>query len=121
MEKTKDLSPYERLCMMRIRKLINEYCDGSQQRFVEKTGINKGSVSQYVHGKNSPSEANAQKISEAFGVDPEWVMGYDAIPPGIDEMVHTKEAVELYERIQKLPQDKQIALQKYLQFLLSET
>lgn len=127
MNKTKELSPWERTCMRRIQKLIDEYCDGSQQRFAEKTGLNKGSVSQYVNGKNVPSMANVEKISAAFGVDVDWILAYDAIPPGIeeshkiDEYQFTQEAIELYERIQNLPQDKQIALQKYLQFLQSES
>lgn len=127
MNKIKELSPWEKTCMRRIRDLINEYCDGSQQRFAEKTGLNKGSVSQYVNGKNIPSEGNAAKIAEAFNVDCSWIMGYDFIPPGIEEGYkseeHTRvqEAIDLYDRIQKLPKDKQIALQNYLQFLQSDS
>lgn len=85
MNKTKQLSPWETTCKNRIRQLIDEYCDGNQQRFVDKTGLNKGSVSQYVNGKNVPSEANAIKIASAFNVDPDWVRGFDTIPPGIDD------------------------------------
>ena len=126
MNKKRELSPWEKTCTQRIRKLIDEYCDGNQKVCADKTGLNTGSVSQYVHGKNVPSLDNANKIAAAFNVDPSWIMGVDTIPPGVDEpnnydeMIRTKEALELYERIQKLPQDKQIALQKYLQFLQSD-
>ena len=99
MEKTKDLSPYEKIIKNRIIKLINEYCDGSQRRFVEKTGINQGSVSTYVNGKNSPSWENAEKIAAAFHIDVKWVMAVDAIPDGIDisEQEKGNELLNLYE------------------------
>lgn len=77
MEKKTDLTRYEEQSRQRLLQLIQEYCDGSQQRFVERTGINKGSVSQYINGKNTPSNITAKKIADAFGVSPVWVMGFD--------------------------------------------
>jgi len=97
MDKKKEMSPYEKLCMQRINNLITDYCGGSQQRFAERTGLCKASVSQYVNGRNVPSGTNAEKIANAFNVDPAWVMGYDVIPPGIDEPAS---AVEHYEAMQ---------------------
>ena len=41
----------------------------------EKTGLTKGSVSQYVNGRNEPSKKTAGKIAEVFGVSAEWVLG----------------------------------------------
>ena len=120
MNKTKELSPWEKTCMRRIKQLIDEYCDGSQQRFVEKTGLNKGSVSQYVNGKNVPSESNAQRIAEAFNVDASWVMGYDIIPPGVDEDL-SAEAKELYEQYRNLSPENQIAFRTLLKSLQSES
>ncbi len=61
----------------RIIELIQEYCEGSQQRFVDKTGLNKGTVSLYVNGHRTPSNLAAQKIGETFHVAPAWVMGFD--------------------------------------------
>ena len=113
MKKTKELSPYEKICMNRIRKLIDEFCAGSQQRFVEKTGLNKGSVSQYVNGKNIPSESNARKIAEAFDVDIAWIMGYDAIPNGIIRLPH-EEAEKLYRRYMDAPPNIRAAVQALL-------
>lgn len=77
MEKKTELSKFELQSRQRIIQLIQEFCDGSQQRFVEKTGINKGSVSQYVRGNNTPSNLTAKKIADAFKVAPAWVMGFD--------------------------------------------
>lgn len=77
MEKKTELTKFELQSKQRIIQLIQEFCDGSQQRFVEKTGINKGSVSQYVRGNNTPSNITAKKIADAFKVAPAWVMGFD--------------------------------------------
>lgn len=86
MEKQRDLSPYEKAIRSRILELINVYCDGSQKKFVDRTGLNKGSVSQYVNGKNTPSWANAEKIAEAFDKDVLWVMAADTIPDGVEDI-----------------------------------
>lgn len=62
----------------RVIKLINEYCNGSQAEFAQRVGIGKSSVSQYVNGKNFPSNVRAGQIAHAFGLNPMWVMGFDA-------------------------------------------
>ena len=105
MNKLKELSPYEKVIRNRIIKLIDEHCDGSQRRFVEKTGINQGSVSQYVNGKNSPSWENAEKIAAAFNIDVKWIMAVDAIPDGVDPEPVPAEIIEFYHLYQNLPQN----------------
>lgn len=77
MEKKNELTIYEKQARERIAFLISNHCEGSQQRFSEKTGLNKASVSQYVNGKNTPSNITARRIAEVFNVDPAWVMGFD--------------------------------------------
>ena len=61
----------------RIKKMIAERCGGSQQVFADLVGINKASVSQYVNGRNVPTNLTAEKIGKAFSVNPAWVMGFD--------------------------------------------
>ena len=78
MNKKMTLSQYEELARQRIKHLIDVYCDGSQQVFAERSGLNKASVSQYMNGKNAPSTKTAEKIAAAFGCDPQWVMGFSA-------------------------------------------
>ena len=99
MKKIKELSPYEKTIRNRLIKLINEYCEGSQSRFVERTGINQGLVSQYVNGKNSPSWETAVKIASAFNIDVGWVMATDTLPddaaPETDE---EREVIDLYHQ-----------------------
>ena len=105
MKKIKQLSPYEKVVQSRIIKLINEYCEGSQKHFVEKTGINQGSVSTYVNGQNTPSWENAEKIAAAFNIDVKWVKAVDAIPEGVDPDPVPDEIIEFYRQYQNLPQN----------------
>ena len=115
MDKKREMSPYEKTCMQRIQQLISEYCGGSQQRFVERTGLCKASVSQYVNGRNVPSGINAEKIAQAFHVDSAWVMGYDTIPPGIDESdVYMTEAMKLYRSYMEAAPNIRAAVQSLL-------
>ena len=65
MEKKKTLSEYEEIARKRIKQLVDKYCNGSQQIFADRTGLNKASVSQYINGKNTPSTKTAEKIAAA--------------------------------------------------------
>lgn len=76
MNKSKELSKYEQISRERIRDLIKLRCNGNQKEFAQRTGLNTGSVSQYVNGKNTPSSLTAKKIAAAFDLSPEWVMGF---------------------------------------------
>lgn len=53
------------------------FCDGKQVAFCERTGLTKGSVSQYCSGSNVPNNKTAKRIADTFGVNPAWVMGFD--------------------------------------------
>lgn len=69
---------YSKISTERIKELIESQCGGSQQNFADRTGLNKASVSQYVHGKSAPNNITAAAIAEQFHVNPAWVMGFDA-------------------------------------------
>ena len=84
MDKKFELNKYEKQARERILFIIDKYCEGSQQRFADMTGINKASVSQYVNGKNTPSNVTAGKIAFAFNVNPPWVMGFDVPMKDVD-------------------------------------
>lgn len=77
MERKSTPTKYEIQAKERIKWLIDEYCTGSQQALSERTGVGKASISQYVNGKNVPSNLTAKKISEPFGINPAWLMGFD--------------------------------------------
>lgn len=71
------LSEREKKIAERIRIIIDEFCDGKQSVFSQRTGIPKGTVSHYVNGKNIPSEAYADVISRQFGVSKAWLFGFN--------------------------------------------
>ena len=48
-----------------------------QQDLVEKSGVGKSSISQYINGSHSPSNINAGKIAKVLDVEPLWLMGFD--------------------------------------------
>lgn len=84
--KRKKSNVYADSAKRNINYLVEEFCDGKQVVFCMKTGINKGSVSQYCNGSNVPNNLTAKKIADAFGVDPAWVMGFD-VPMKPNKMV----------------------------------
>lgn len=44
----------------------------------ELTGIQKSSISRYLSGENIPRSSAINKMAEALGVTPSWLLGYDA-------------------------------------------
>ena len=60
----------------RIKEAM-EYAGVTQQELSNKSGIGKSSISQYVHGTYIPNNATAQKLGDALGVSPVWLMGFD--------------------------------------------
>lgn len=103
MKKSRELSNEEKKAVIRIRELINDYCEGSQQIFADKTGLSKASVSLYVSGKNLPGNITAAHIAEIFDVNPVWLMGFDvpkdpsALYPE-DYTYHEKDLIRAYRR-----------------------
>ena len=77
MERKSVPTELERKARERIQKLVNDYCSGSQQELSNRTGVAKASISQYVNGKNVPSNITARKLGKPFGINPAWLMGFD--------------------------------------------
>ena len=87
MERKTEPTRYEIQSRQRIKQIIDEYCNGSQQEFSSRTGVAKASISQYVNGKNVPSNLTAKKLCSPFGINPAWLMGFDV--PMRDEQPET--------------------------------
>lgn len=118
MKKKNELNFYEREAQRRIIELIDEFAEGSRAIFAQKTGINKGSISQYCNGKNSPSNLTAEKIASAFGVNPVWVMGF-SVPKYIDQSISLSENDDLIVSIEDLTPEHRQAVLSYIDFLMS--
>lgn len=48
-----------------------------QVEIIEKTGLGKSAISQYVSGKVTPKQDKIFLLAEALNVSPAWLMGYD--------------------------------------------
>lgn len=104
MENKKMLEDAKNNSRMRINELIQTHCDGSQQRFVEKTGLSKAAVSQYVNGKKSLTNLAASTIGDTFNVSVGWVLGFE-----VERSNHAFERYLTYaEQISKQPALKEL-------------
>jgi transcriptional regulator with XRE-family HTH domain len=61
----------------RIREALND-CNMKPQELADASNVSKASVSQYVNGSHAPSNLSAGKMAAVLGVNPLWLMGFDA-------------------------------------------
>ena len=61
----------------RLKTAMDE-CGMKAQELADKAKISKSSVSQYINGSHKPSNINADKMAGVLGVNPLWLMGFDA-------------------------------------------
>ena len=48
-----------------------------QVEIIERTGINKGTLSSYISGRYIPKQDNIYKLAKVLSVNPAWLMGLD--------------------------------------------
>ena len=60
----------------RLKELLNLTGD-SQMDMARKTNIPKSSISHYINGEREPRQDKLSQISEAYNVNPAWLMGLD--------------------------------------------
>ena len=82
----------------RISELL-AYLDIKQTEFCKKTGLQKSALSNYLKGNRAPRQEQIAKISDAYNINPAWLMGYD-VPMEL-EIVETFDTPEDYEKAWK--------------------
>lgn len=126
MKKKKNLNEYEKISQKRLLELIDEFTEGSRVLFAEKTGISRGSISQYCNGNNTPSSISAEKIATALGINPVWLMGFDVPKYSNDGKIKFNGIAvkssdsEFIRKIKELSIRHRYMLISYLNYLLSE-
>lgn len=60
----------------RLSELLSITGD-SQKELAEKTKTSKSAVSLYLSGRRIPHQDVLFRISQAYGIDPAWLMGFD--------------------------------------------
>lgn len=61
----------------RLKEAMNDI-NITQQELAKRSGVSKSSICQYVNGSHSPSNISAGKMGKVLGVNPVWLMGFDA-------------------------------------------
>lgn len=101
----------EKLSALRLKELLTE----NNMKAVElctRTGIYKGTISQYIHGTHTPTNLKAKQIAEVFNVNPLWVMGFDVPKYETDTIENDAENAQLLALLRKDEQATRI-LQYY--------
>lgn len=81
----------------RIKELI-EALNMNLTEFSERTGVQKSALSNYLHGTREPRQDKISQMADPFGIDPAWLMGYDAPmrKPVSKPPVESQEFLDLY-------------------------
>ena len=64
---------------------------------VKKTGIPKSSLSNYISGKRTPNQVQLSVISDPYGINPAWLMGYD-VPMWLKDTPRSFSSPEEFEK-----------------------
>jgi len=51
----------------------------TQADIVKRTGIPKSTLSNYLSGKRTPDQEHLSVLSDPYGINPAWLMGYDTV------------------------------------------
>lgn len=97
----------------RIREALDKKGMRAQE-LANRTGIDKSSISQYVHGLHKPSPETATRMADVLGVDPMWLMGHDVIEAQTDYYK------ELQKYMNKLNDKGKEQVSKYIIFIASQ-
>lgn len=104
-----------------------EQANMKQADLVEKTKINKSSISEYLSGNYEPKQRNIYKIATALGIKPSQLMGIsnlsEAPAPTIKLTAQEEEHIKKYRQLNadgKLVIDNQINFMLYQQGLSAE-
>ena len=81
-----------------------------------KANIKEQSVSQYINGRNKPSNLSAGAMAEILGVNPLWLMGFD-VPmeeARTTKMILTEEEYNLVTAYRNLSEDQRTLVKTML-------
>jgi transcriptional regulator with XRE-family HTH domain len=112
--------------MVEVKERIKEalrYRRMRQIELCEKTGIPRGTMSQYCSGLYTPSHKKIGVIANALGVNPAWLMGYEDVPMlGKTVKIEglTADEMSIIALFRQIPEQKQKALVTLLEASLGQ-
>lgn len=116
------MSEQKELCSKRIEYAL-ELRNMKQADLVERTGIGKSAISQYLSGKYVPKQKATHLIAKALDVSEAWLMGYD-VPMGRIEdgkgfaSEEERKLLGLFHRLDKHDKEE---LFKWIDFRLTDS
>ena len=93
----------------------------TQQDIADRTGIDKSSISLYVNGKREPRQDKVGIISEAYGLDPAWLMGYDVPMMRETTAAKAKRHADLITKFSRLSEKDQTIILNMIDSMLEKT
>ena len=100
----------------RIQMYLN-LLNMTQLELANKMGVSAPSVNNWIKGIKTPRMPKIDKICEILGVTRAQLMDAEE-PKDTDQLT---KAMELWQRYQKLPPEKQLEFQQFLDFLQSRS
>ena len=94
----------------RLKEALNK--TGTKQIELSRlTGIDKGTINNYLAGKYEPKQDKLSMIADALRVDPVWLMGYDVPmkkekPADVNFELNEGESM-LLDLFRRVPEDRQ--------------
>lgn len=109
-------------CNKRIKQAL-ELRNMKQADLVERTGIGKSAISQYLSGKYVPKQKATHLIAKALNVSEAWLMGYNVPMERIEEVKRTvtKEEQELLTVFNQLDAHDKEELFKWIDYRLTDS
>lgn len=83
-----------------------------------QSGIDKGSLSNYLKGKFIPKQSKIDAMARALGVSPAWLLGYDVEMNKLDITVANDNFMTIFENLSQEDREK---VTDYAKFLLSKS
>lgn len=93
----------------RLKKALDE-SGMSLSELANKSGINKGAISKYIHGHVVPKQSAVGELARALHVSPAWLLGFNVNEDG--------SAVEAQLDLEALTDENRVRVLAYYQALL---
>lgn len=96
-----------------------EQANMKQTDLVEKTKINKSSISEYLSGNYEPKQRNIYKIATALGIKPSQLMGIsNTSEPPAPTIKLTAQEEEHIKKYRQLNSDGKLVIDNQIDFML---